>query len=49
MIDLHEKSLFIQDSRYHGSKVNFKDGASGHLEFRPLAKNAGIFVRDLGG
>ena len=29
-------------------KLIFKDDAGGHLGFGPLAKNAGIFGRDLG-
>jgi hypothetical protein len=29
-------------------KLIFQEGAGGHLGFRPLAKIAGIFARDLG-
>jgi hypothetical protein len=29
-------------------KLIFQDGAGGHLGFGPLAKNAGIFGRDMG-
>ena len=48
MLDLPEKvSLYMIIGTLVKISI-FQNGAGGHLEFWPLAKNAGIFARDMG-
>ena len=48
MVDLHGEVSSYMILGHLGQKFIFSDGAGRHFEFGPLAKNAGIFARDLG-
>ena len=48
MVDLYEKVSSYMILGHLGQKFIFSDGTRRHFEFVPLAKNAGIFARDLG-
>ena len=48
MVDLYEKVSSYIILGHLGQKFIFGDGARRHFEFCPLAKNAGIFARDMG-
>ena len=48
MVDLYEKVSSYIILGHLGQKFIFSDGAGRHFEFGPLAKNAGIFARDMG-
>ena len=48
MVDLYEKISSYMILGNLGQKFIFSDGAGRHFEFGPLAKNYGIFVRDMG-
>ena len=48
MVDLYEKVSSYMILGHLVQKFIFRDGAGRHFEFWPLAKNAGIFARDLG-
>ena len=48
MVDLYEKVSSYIILGHLGKKFIFSDGAGRHFEFGPLAKNAGIFARDMG-
>ena len=48
MVDLYEKVSSCMILGDMDQKLIYSDSAGRHFEFGPLAKNAGIFVRDLG-
>ena len=48
MVDLYEKVSSYMILGHLVQKLIFRNGARRHFEFCPLAKNAGIFARDLG-
>ena len=48
MADLYKKVSSFMIPGHLGQKFIFSDGAGRHFEFGPLAKNAGIFARDMG-
>ena len=48
MVDLYEKVPSYMILGHPDQKLIFRDGARRHFEFGPLAKNPGIFARDLG-
>ena len=48
MVDLYEKVSSYMILGHLDQKFIVRDGAGRHFEFGPLAKNAGIFARDLG-
>ena len=48
MVDLYEKVSSYMILGHLGQKFIFSDGDGRHFEFSPLAKNAGIFAREMG-
>ena len=48
MVDLYGKVPSYMILGHSDQKLIFRDGAGRHFEFGCLAKNAGIFGRDLG-
>ena len=48
MVDLYEKVSSYMILGNLGQKFILSVGAGHHFEFGPLAKNAGIFARDMG-
>ena len=48
MVDLYGKVSSHMILGHMDQKLFFRDGVGCHFEFGPLAKNAGIFERDLG-
>ena len=48
MFDLCENVSSCMILGHLDQMLIFRDGAGRHFEFGPLAKNAGIFARDLG-
>ena len=48
MVDLPEKVSLYMILGALVQNLIFQDGAASHLGFGPLAKNAGIFGRDMG-
>ena len=48
MVDLPEKVSLYMILVTLVQNIIFQDGATSHLGFGPLAKNAGIFGRDMG-
>ena len=48
MLDLPEKVYLYMIIGALVQNLIFQNGAGGHLGFWPLAKNAGIFARDMG-
>ena len=48
MVDLYEKVSSYMILGHLVQKLIFRNGARHHFEFCTLAKNAGIFARDLG-
>ena len=48
MVDLPEKVSLYTIIGALVQNLIFQNGAGGHLGFWPLAKNAGIFARDMG-
>ena len=48
LVDLYEKVSSYMILGHPHQKLIFSGGAVRHFEFGPLAKNAGIFARDVG-
>ena len=48
MVDLYGKVPSYMILCHPDQKLFFRDGAGRHFEFGSLAKNAGIFGRDMG-
>ena len=48
MVHLYEKVPSYMILGHSDQKLFFKDGAGCHFEFVSLAKNPGIFARDMG-